>query len=111
MGEVNFKRRLDKFEGKLETISTYQPFDNILVKFNHMSEAGLLETFINMKYKEHFIVLELNHNGNFYTKIISGKHKIETSFSQLELLEVHYDVKVIEFEHFGAGLSESFPSS
>ena len=96
MGEINFKRQLNKFEGKLETISSYEPFDNILVNVDHNLKAGLLETIINLKYKEQFVALELMHSGNIYSQNFSGKHKIESSFSQIKLFEVQYDVKLVE---------------
>ncbi len=96
MGEINFKRQLNKFEGKLETISSYKPFDNILVNIDHSLEAGQLQTIINLKYNEHFVALELMHSGNKDLQNVSGKHKIESSFSQIKLFEVQYDVKLVD---------------
>ena len=96
MGEINFKRQLNKFEGKLETISSYKPFDNILVNIDHSLEAGQLQTIINLKYNEQFVALELMHSGNKDLQNVSGKHKIESSFSQIKLFEVQYDVKLVE---------------
>ena len=86
--------RSDKFYLKLDTISTFEPFDKILVLIDHTYAPGKLKSVVDIQYHSKFVLLELEHSreDKDVQLNIEGNGKIQSSFSYIKNLETSYKI-------------------
>ena len=95
----------------LETISTFKPFDKILVKIDHQQVLGNINTVVFAKYHEHFIDFELKHQNDDININYIGLLKLKTSSESLRKITNSYIISVDEFKKLDLSLKFNYDDS
>ena len=96
MIDVKFNKS-EKTSLSLETISTYEPFNNIFFLVDHTFADNDLKTKLQFKYKGNFMKCDFNHRQETdVDQQYIGLHTLNSSFNLIKSLNFTYEVAVKE---------------
>ena len=93
----------------LKTQSSFLPFNDIQIYFDHEMRNDFLKSGIILKYKERFLMIDLDHetgnNGGF---VYEGSHSLKSSLALISSINISYVIKMDSLSKVSADLSCSY---